>query len=324
MIAFRKAFTILPILILALTLFYTAPAFPYLPEIGQKSPLSLAHWSSAPTWRINPSIGSNVLGTTDPTSVIAASFNTWKAAPNVNSAVSGTVQGLTTSVTSASATDGINLICFVCSSNAFGSGGDTLAVTLTSFNTVSGQITDSDLLFNPADDFLTNGASCPSGATCADLQTVATHEIGHFFGLDHSAVTSAVMFPFAPDIQTILSWDDVAGISNTYPPSTSSIAAGKISGKISNSSSAGLCGIHVFADSNTLAVTGYPAPIRRSPIGAMTLSDGTYTITGLPADTYSVTAEPLDGPVDNTNVSEYANTMCGSSTLPTNVTSRTF
>ncbi len=321
---FRRALLVLPAFALAFTLLYTAPAFPYLPEIGQKSPLSIAHWSSAPTWRINKTIGSNVLGTSDPTSVIAASFNTWKAAPNVSSAVSGVVQGAETSITSASASDGSNLICFVCSSNAFGSGGDTLAVTLTSFNTSSGQITDSDLLFNPADDFLTNNATCPSGATCADLQTVATHEIGHFFGLDHSGVTSAIMFPFAPEVQIQLSWDDVAGISNTYPTSTSTIATGKISGKISNSSSAGICGIHVFAESNTLAVTGYPSPVRRSPIGVMTLSDGTYTITGLPPDTYSVTAEPLDGPVDNTNVSDYANTMCGSSSLLTNFTTRTF
>lgn len=313
--------TVVPLFLIALALLYTAPAFSYLPEYAQKSPLVLTHWTSAPTWRINPSIGGNVLGLTDPTSVIGAAFNSWKSAPNVSGTVSGTTQGANTTVT-VHAQDGINLICFVCASSDFGSGGDTLAITYTSFNTSSGQIADADILFNPADDLLTNGANCPSGPTCADLQTVATHEIGHFYGLDHSAVTSAVMYPFAPTSQPNLSADDVASISNTYP-GTQTISTGKISGTISNTSSTGLCGIHVFADSNTPA-PGYPSPVRKTPIGAMTLSDGTYTINGLPPDTYTVTAEPMDGPADSTNVPDYATTICGSSTLSTNFTTRQF
>jgi hypothetical protein len=312
---------IVPLFVIAAALLYTAPAFSYLPEYAQKSPLTLVHWPSAPTWHINPAIGANVLGTSDPTPVITAAFGTWKAAPNVSGTVSGTTQGSNTGIT-VHAQDGINLICLVCTSNDFGSGGDTLAITYTSFNSSSGAIVDADMLFNPADTLLTNGATCPSGATCGDLQTIATHEAGHFFGLDHSAVTSAVMYPFAPDLQLNLGADDVASISNTYP-GTQTVSTGSLSGKITSSSSTGLCGIHVFADSNTLT-SGYPSPVRRTPIGAMTLSDGTYTITGLPPDTYTITAEPLDGPVDSTNVPDYATGICGSSTLSTNFTSRSF
>jgi hypothetical protein len=315
------AFALVPLFMIAAALLYTAPAFSYLPEYAQKSPLVLVHWSSAPTWRINPTIGGNVLGTADPTPVIAASFSAWKTAPNVSGVVSGTTQGANSNLT-VHAQDGTNLICFVCASNDFGSGGDTLAITYTAFSSSSGAIADADILFNPADDLLTNGATCPTGQTCADLQTVATHEIGHFYGLDHSAITSAVMYPFAPDLQLNLGADDVAAISNTYP-GTQTISTGSLSGKITNSSSTGLCGIHVFADSNTLAA-GYPSPVRRTPIGAMTLSDGTYTIAGLPPDTYTVTAEPLDGPADSTNVPDYATTICGSSTLSTNFTTRSF
>ena len=49
---------------------------------------------------------------------------------------------------------------------------------------------------------------------------MATHEVGHFFGLDHSAVISAVMYPAAPTLLTTLSYDDVAGIASLYPKST--------------------------------------------------------------------------------------------------------
>jgi hypothetical protein len=314
--------TVVPLFIIALALLYTAPAFSYLPEYASKTPLVLSHWTSAPVWRINPSIGANVLGVADPTSVIAASFNPWKTAPNISGIVSGTTQGANTSIT-VHAQDGINLICFVCASSDFGSTGDTLAITYTAFSSSTGQIVDADILFNPADDFLSNGATCPAPTIkCADLQTVATHEIGHFYGLDHSAVTSAVLYPFAPDLQLNLGADDVAAISNTYP-GTQTISTGKISGKITNTGSTGLCGIHVFADSNTLA-SGYPSPVRKTPVGAMTLSDGTYTITGLTPDTYTVSAEPMDGPADSTNIPDYATTICGSSTLSTNFTTRHF
>lgn len=308
-----------PLLLIAVALLYTVPASSTLPEYATKS--TVVHWTLAPTWRINTSIGANILGTADPTSIIAAAFNSWKIAPNISGIVSGTAQGPNTTI-SAHAQDGTNLICFVCCSNDFGSGGDTLAITYTSFDSSSGIISDADILFNPADDLLANGAVCPTGKICGDLQTIATHEIGHFYGLDHSAVTSAVMYPFAPSSQLNLSADDVAGISNTYP-GTQTFSTGKISGQITNTGATGLCGIHVFADSNTLA-SGYPSPVRKTPIGAMTLSDGTYTITGLPPDVYTVSAEPLDGPVDFTNVPRYATTICGSSTPSTNFTTRQF
>lgn len=318
----RKGYIVLffTVLVAVAALLFSIPGFSYLPEYGTRN--VLAHWNSAPTWRINPATNGNVLGGGDPTSVIAASFNAWKTAPNVGAAVAGVNQGSNSNATAHNQNDNVNLICFTCSSNDFGSGGDTLAITYTSYDSGSGQIVDADLLFNPADDFLTNGASCPSGKTCAELQTVATHEIGHFFGLDHSGVTSAVMYPFAPEVQLQLGTDDVAGISKTYPGNQTT-ATGTITGKITGSNGAGLCGIHVFADSNSLG-SGYPGPIRKTPVGAMTLADGTYTIAGVPPGAYTVTAEPLDGPVDSGNVPDYAKDTCGSSTLSTGFTSRQF
>jgi Matrixin/Carboxypeptidase regulatory-like domain len=320
----KFAVGIVPIVIIAAVLLIAAPGFSYLPEYASKT--AVAHWNSPPQWRINTATNGNVTVTgTDITSVTAASFATWESAPNVSGVVSGITQGSPTSIAAHSDTDGVNLVCFVCTGD-FGSGGDTLAITYTSFNDASGQMMDADMLFNPAANFIGGSASCPSNPAagspaCVDLQTVATHEIGHFIGLDHSAVTSAMMYPFAPDVEHDLSSDDVAGISKIYPASSPTIQTGNISGTITNSSGAGLCGISVFAGSNT-AGTSYPSPVRKTPIGTMTNADGTYTITGLPPDSYTVTAEPLDGPVDHTNVDTYASTICGASTLPTNVTTR--
>ena len=52
-----------------------------------------------------------------------------------------------------------------------------------------GEIVDGDLLFNPAVRF-----STPTRPGDHDLRSVATHEIGHFFGLGHSGVLDATMF----------------------------------------------------------------------------------------------------------------------------------
>jgi hypothetical protein len=86
-----------------------------------------------------------------------------------------------------------------------------LALTTVSFDVNSGKILDADMEINSA--FLLDAGS---------LRYVLTHESGHFFGLDHSIESSAVMFahytlpgPDAPD--PILTADDVAAICAAYP-----------------------------------------------------------------------------------------------------------
>ncbi|HKE01452.1 MAG TPA: matrixin family metalloprotease, partial [Planctomycetota bacterium] len=81
--------------------------------------------------------------------------------------------------------------------------------------TAGGAILDADVIFNGRDHtFSTNLA--PS---TFDVRDVATHEIGHFLGLDHSAIGGATMFPYVAAKQTdhrSLSDDDVAGMRNAY------------------------------------------------------------------------------------------------------------
>jgi len=272
------------------------------------------HWdfsSFEVTYQFNTTVGSNIpSGSSAAVSAVQHAFATWKSAPNASVQVS---QGANTPL-SAPAFDGVNLVCFVCQAD-FAKDSSTLAVTLTTtadavgqdtkHNTTSrfaGQILDADIIFNPAVQWVTNGRP---GSNQEDLQTVATHEVGHFFGLDHSAVVRAVMFPFGGATLTTLSYDDLAGLMQLYPKSSPDFATGKISGTVTFANGGGVFGAHVFADSTTNSSPAVGG-IRKSTIGALTAPDGTYTIIGLPPDNYTVGVEPLDGPVTNSNLAEYA------------------
>jgi hypothetical protein len=316
---------------LALLLFLAAvPAYSYL--VNFATPSHPTRWSlnTFPIqWNVNPKTsGAHISGSRSVTAAIQAAFNTWTAAPNTNLAVS---QGPNSSVTSESQSPtNINLICFLCKGGDFDEGVDTLAVTLFTYATASGQsdyhggktqfagqMLKADILFNPVIAFTTDSGAATG--TVVDLQTVATHEVGHFFGLDHSAVVNAVMFPFSASVREQLSYDDVAVISSLYPGSQT-VGTGTIQGTVRFQNGGGVFGAHVFADSVT-GTNGYGGNIRSGPIGTLTLPDGTYTLTGLPPDSYTVTVEPLDGPVTNSQIAAYA-PVFGQAAVQTDFTTR--
>jgi hypothetical protein len=316
---------------MAVLLLAAAPALSYLPDFTAPGP-KMDHWdfSAFPVmWNLNPSIGSNISGSRSVADVMQASFNTWTSAPNATLPVT---RGPDSAVNSQGASpSNINLICFVCADADFKKDASTLAVTITTTanavgqsnlhggtTTFVGQLLKADIVFNPGSKFTTDG-SCPSGATCQDLQTVATHEVGHFFGLDHSGVVRAVMFPAASSLVT-LSYDDVAGISVLYPKSSPDVATGSITGTVTMSGGTGLFGAHVFAESVS-GNTPFGSNIRKSPVGTLTLPGGSFNIQGLPADSYIVVAEPLDGPVMNSDVSGYPAAF-GQPTVQANFTTR--
>ncbi|MGZ4789046.1 MAG: matrixin family metalloprotease [Terriglobales bacterium] len=311
-----------------LLLFAATSAFAWLPELtGSVSPANDRwNFNSFPVnWNLNPRIGSNIQGSRSVHDVIAASFATWQQAPN---AALNVTEGRESDVNSESNSPAsINLICFVCTDADFANDTNTLAVTITTtanapgqndghggVSAFAGQILKADIIFNPRVQFSTD-----IGGVGEDLQTVATHEVGHFFGLDHSAVVRAVMFPFASDLIT-LSYDDVAGISTLYPKGTPDYASGSIAGRVRFASGTPVFGAHVFAESTTANQPLGPN-IRKSPVGTLSLANGNYTIKGLPADTYSVTAEPLDGPVANGDIDGFA-TANGKNAVDTDFTTR--
>lgn len=94
-------------------------------------------------------------------------------------------------------------------------GQTALGITWTSYDPQSGKIIDADTHYNPTYAWSTSGA-----ANKIDVQAVATHEIGHQLGMDHSSVQDATMFYATGQGDTTgrsLSSDDIAGICHLYP-----------------------------------------------------------------------------------------------------------
>jgi hypothetical protein len=84
-------------------------------------------------------------------------------------------------------------------------------------------LVDSDIIFWDAAYTFVAGADGCSGA--AYIEDVATHELGHALGLNHSGDTAATMYPsysWCSQEMRTLGADDVAGIQSLYGRSTTS------------------------------------------------------------------------------------------------------
>ena len=106
-----------------------------------------------------------------------------------------------------------------------------------------------------------------------------------------------------------------------YPKPAPEVPLGSINGGIhSAATGGGIFGAHVFAGSTSANEAFAAFGIRKTPIGTLSNPDGTYRIDGVPADSYVVTAEPLDDPESTGDVSSFTDAMGG--TIQTNFTTR--
>jgi len=93
---------------------------------------------------------------------------------------------------------------------------NTLALTTVTFDSVTGEILDADMEINTAQHTVVTTTPVPSGAY--DLESILTHEAGHFLGLAHTPVKTAVMYALYQPGSTTLTSDDVSGICSIYLP----------------------------------------------------------------------------------------------------------
>lgn len=244
--------------------------------------------------------------------------------------------------------DGLNSICFDQMDAAFTPGvlaftrvitADVTGIQIGSsaFSTELGQILDADIYFSPGDpntSFATPQALLAS-PKAYDLESLLTHELGHFLGFSHSAVWSAMMYPYAPAPGTIsgtrpttqqpdapLGDDDRTGLRVLYSDPADTLHLGSISGRIipanplalpaSPPGVTGVFGAQVVAvDSSTGAVIG-------ATLGGWSCSapgpaqfDGTYQISGLPVgSSYTVYAEALNGAADPSQFNNALTSLC--------------
>lgn len=173
------------------------------------------------------------------------------------------------------------------SSGYFPPGSGTVAITPIWFFG-NGTVSDADVLFNGKGfQFTTKG-----GPNAFDVGDVATHELGHLLGLDHSGVAGASMYPYV-DPSVILhrsvSLDDVHGLRAAYPDESFASLTGRVR---RTNGGAGVAGAWVSARDAEGRFAG----------AALANSAGNFAILGLDAGEYTIYARPLDEPVSSANL----------------------
>jgi hypothetical protein len=261
---------------------------------------------------------------------------------------------LSTRVTSANAcaSDGVNSICFDQADAAFTPGvlAFTRVITADKIGaqigsgpaaTEIGQILDADIYFASSDSQITlaTPAALAANARAYDLESLLTHELGHFVGFSHSAVWSAMMYPYAPAPGTFsgarpspqqpdapLGEDDRTGLRVLYPSASDSAHAGSISGRIVPANPLSLpgappCVTGNFA-SHVVAIDAASGQVIAGTVGGWSCTDpgptqfdGHYVIDRLPVGrSYTVYAEPLDGVVSPGQIIPAIASLCRNTT----------
>jgi len=163
-------------------------------------------------YRINRSTIPMSLGEATGVAAIEAGMQTWSA-PTCSAW--RTTNAGTTSLTRGRAGDRENSFLWISGSwpGELGSANVTIGVTTPVWNQ-GGFVIDADIQYNAVGfRWSTTGTN-----NTVDTQSIATHEEGHFLGLDHTPITRAVMYASYPGgVRRALDADDTAGVCALYP-----------------------------------------------------------------------------------------------------------
>jgi hypothetical protein len=165
---------------------------------------------STETYFINPAGGPG-----ESISAITTSYQTWT---DVSTSAFFFVYGGTTASDATGVRDGMNLVSFGVLESA------SIATTFTWYDTVTGEISDSDIRLSTAFPWSADGAP-----GTMDVQNIVTHESGHSLSLADlydSADSEKTMYGFSSSGETkkrSLDPDDIAGITHLYPVPNASI-----------------------------------------------------------------------------------------------------
>jgi hypothetical protein len=149
----------------------------------------------------------------------------------------------------------------------------TLALTFVTYDKRSGAILDADILVNGQNALST---ATPVPAAAYDLQSLLTHEVGHFIGLAHSPVpcgttrgcpTMRAVYRKGDDSFRTLEADDVAGVCGTYPPGRPSDPS-----CVPNFGLSGECGLTVTRDRRGGCTVAAGRPPSNGLVAAIALS----------------------------------------------------
>ncbi|HEV8702844.1 MAG TPA: hypothetical protein VGV60_16350 [Candidatus Polarisedimenticolia bacterium] len=281
--------------------------------------LGLFQAGSAMTLRLEQDASFRITDGSDLTALVA-SMASWTAIPTSNITITdGARFNLASPIDAAAgqSNDGVNRLYFAETDNT-NLIGNAIAISFF-FVGGDGRIIDCDIIMNER--LYTFSTSTPAnpnqslGSGTFDMGEIATHEMGHCIGLEHSAVAGrfgtsglevsgfssgdftyqATMYPYGT--HTIqgrsLSQDDIAGASFIYPNSTLTSTTGTISGRVLNGATFDkVKGAHVVAVSTAapdVPVVGVISDVQAGGPG------GEYKIVGLPPGSYYVRIEPLAG-----------------------------